>query len=107
LRWLNNVTRLVKVSVLFFGQQGLGHFSGLNTCFPLAGRLCKFYANTKGKRPIQRQPLLAQNKQQTNLLLSLHNYNPLVISGNDKNKQLTLSSQRKLAITGRNMEMAL
>jgi hypothetical protein len=29
----------------------------------------------------------------------MHNYTPLVISGNDKNKQLTFLSQRKLALT--------
>jgi hypothetical protein len=34
-------------------------------------------------------------------------YTPLVISGNNKNKQLTLLSQCKLAITGRNMLMVL
>jgi hypothetical protein len=37
----------------------------------------------------------------------MHNYTQLLISGNDKNKQLTLLSQRKLALTGRNMLMAL
>jgi hypothetical protein len=31
-----------------------------------------------------------QYKQQANPLLSMHNYTPLVIGGNDKNKQLTL-----------------
>jgi hypothetical protein len=51
--------------------------------------------------------LLVQYKQQTNPLLSMHNYTPLVISGNDKNKQLTLASQCKLAFAGRNMLMAL
>jgi hypothetical protein len=44
----------------------------------------------------QRQPLLVQYKQQANPLLSMHNYTPHVISGNDKNKQLTLLSQCKL-----------
>jgi hypothetical protein len=37
-----------------------------------------------------RQPLLVQYKQQASPLLSMHNYTPLVISGNGKNKQLTL-----------------
>jgi hypothetical protein len=41
--------------------------------------------------------------QSTFTLLSMHNYNPHVISRNDKNKQLKLSSQRKLALTRRNM----
>jgi hypothetical protein len=42
---------------------------------------------------IQPQPPLVQYKQQVNRLLSMHNYTPLVISENDKNKQLTLFSQ--------------
>jgi hypothetical protein len=46
-------------------------------------------------------------KQQANPLLSMHNYTQLVISGKNKNKQLTLLSQCKLALTGRNMFMAL
>jgi hypothetical protein len=54
-----------------------------------------------------RQPLLMQFKQQANPLLSMHYYIPLVISGNDKNKQLTLLSQRKLALTARNTLFAL
>jgi hypothetical protein len=66
-------------------------------CFPLAGGSCKFYANAGGKRPIQRQPVSVKYctlyKQQDNPLLSMHNYTPLVISGDDKNKQLTLSTQ--------------
>jgi hypothetical protein len=35
-------------------------------------------------------------------LLSMNSYTPLVISRNDKNKQLTLFSQRKLALTAKN-----
>jgi len=76
--------------------------SGFGPCFPLAGGLCKLYANARGKWQIQRQPHLVQYKQQANPLLSMHNYTPLVISGNDKNKQLTSLGQRKLAITSRN-----
>jgi len=45
--------------------------------------------------------------RQAKPLLSMHNYNPHVISGNDKNKQLKLSSQRKLALTARNTLFAL
>jgi hypothetical protein len=41
-------------------------------------------------------------KQQAHSLLSINNYTPLVISGNDKNKQLTLLSQCKLALAARN-----
>ncbi len=47
-------------------------------------------------------PLLVQYKQQANPLLSMNNYTSLVISWKDKNKQLTLLSQCKLALTVRN-----
>jgi hypothetical protein len=69
--------------------------------------LCKFYANAAGKRPIQRQPLLVQYKHQADPLLAMKNYTPLVISRNDKNKQVTLLSQRKLALTAINKLFAL
>jgi hypothetical protein len=63
-------------------------------CFLLAGGLSKLYANAEEMtNTVQHQPLLVQYKQQANPLLSMHNYTPLVITGNDKNKQLTLLSQ--------------
>jgi hypothetical protein len=61
----------------------------------------------EAKRPIQRQPLLVQYKQQANPLSSINNYSPLVISWNDKYKQLTLLSRRKLALTAKNKLFAL
>ncbi len=60
--------------------------SGIGPCFPLAGGLCKLFANAWGKWQIQRQPLLVQQKQQANPLWSTHKYTRLVISGNVKNK---------------------
>ncbi len=36
--------------------------SGIGPCFPLAGGLCKFYANAGGKQPVQCQLLLVQYK---------------------------------------------
>jgi hypothetical protein len=81
--------------------------SGIGPCYPLAEGLCKFYANARGKQPIQHQLLLVQNKQQANRLLSIENYIPIVISGNDKNKQLTLLSQHILALTARNTVFAI
>jgi hypothetical protein len=59
------------------------------------------------QRPIQRQLLLVQYKHQANPLLSMNNYPPLVISRNEKNKQLTLLSQRKLALNAINKLFAL
>jgi hypothetical protein len=98
---------LVRVSLLLIGPQGLGHFFRFWPYFPLAGGLYKLYANAGGKLQIKHQSLLVQYKQQANPLLSMHNYTTLVISGNDKNKQLTLLSQCKLAFSERNMLMAL
>jgi hypothetical protein len=48
--------------------------SSIGPCFPLAKKLCKFYADAGGKQPIQRQPLLVQYKQQANPLLSMNRY---------------------------------
>jgi hypothetical protein len=63
--------------------------SGIDPCLPLAGGLCKFYANEGGKQPLQRQILLVQYEQQANPILLTHNYTQFVISRNNKNKQLT------------------
>jgi hypothetical protein len=125
LRWLNNVSGvyLVQVSLLLIGQQGLGHFYLFFFWWQDAAPFGTFLRvsdlashwledcanctptpeeNDKYRVPVQCQPLLVQYKQQDNSLLSVHNYTPIVISGNDKNKQLTLLSQCKLALTGRN-----
>jgi hypothetical protein len=55
LDWLNNVVGmyLVQISLLLNGQQGWEISSGISLCFPLAGGLCKFYANAGGTQPIQ------------------------------------------------------
>jgi hypothetical protein len=83
---------LVQVSMLLIGQQGLGHFFRYRPLLPIDWRIVQILHQLRagGKRPIQRQPLLVQYKQQANPLLSINNYTPVVISGNDKNKQLTL-----------------
>jgi hypothetical protein len=49
------------------------------------------YANAGEKLQIQRQTLLVQYWQQTNLLLSMHNYTPLLISGNNKNEKYAIN----------------
>jgi hypothetical protein len=58
---------LTQLSLLPIGQQHLVGSSGIGPCFPLAGGLCKFYANARGQ--IQRQLLLVQYKQQANPFL--------------------------------------
>jgi hypothetical protein len=90
LRWPNNISGAVYLQLslgfraFLLASRVWDIFSGIGPCFPLGGGLCKFFANVGEKRPIQRQPLLVQYKQQANPLLSTHNYTPLVISGNDK-----------------------
>jgi hypothetical protein len=69
--------------------------------------MVQIYANAGGKQRMQGQLLLVQFKQQANPVLSMNNCTPLVISRNDKNKQLTLLSQRKLALTARNTHFAI
>jgi hypothetical protein len=81
--------------------------SGISPCLPLAGGLCKCFANAGGKLPIQRQLLFVQYKHQANPLLSNNNYTPLVIGWNNKKMQLTLLSQSKLALTAINQLFAL
>ena len=102
LRWLNNVNGVyfIQVSLLLICKQGLVNFFRYRPLLPLSGGLCKFFANAK--LLIQRQPLLVQYKHQVNPLFSMNNYTPLVISRNDKYKQLTLLSQCKLAFTAIN-----
>ncbi len=69
--------------------------SGIGPCFPLVGELFKLHANAELEE-IDQYIVIRQPSQQANPLFSKHNYTPLVISGNYKNNQLTLLSQRKL-----------
>jgi hypothetical protein len=78
LRWLNN-----DVDVYLVGQRDLGHFR----------------RKTTNAAPTTLSVIQAAS-QSTFI-------NALVISRNDKNKQLTLLSQRKLALTARNTLFAL
>ena len=109
LRWLNIVRSryLVRIHCFLLVSGVWDISSGISPRLPLAGWLCSRYADAGGEWPIQRQPLLVQHKQQANLYLSMHNYTPLVMSRTDKKKQLTLLSQRKLALNVRNMYLAL
>jgi hypothetical protein len=49
--------------------------SGIGPCFPSARRLCKLDAKAE-----ENDKYSANHKQQANPLLSMHNYNPVVIS---------------------------
>jgi hypothetical protein len=94
-----SLTLLSKVSLLLIGQKDLlDFFRYIGPSFPLAGGLCKFFDNAGGKQQIQRQLLLVQYKQQANPLLSMNNYTPLVVSRNDKNKQLAIIKPKQTSI---------
>jgi len=94
LHWLNIISGvyLVQVSLLLIGQRGSGHFFSYRSLLLIGWSIVQILRQRrrKTKRPIQRQPVLVQYLQEANPLLSMNNYTPLVISRNDKNKQLTL-----------------
>jgi hypothetical protein len=75
----------------------------------LASHLLKDCANfmptPEEKRYTHTAPTTLSAIQAANPLLSMHYNTALVIRGNDKNKQLTLLSQRKLAFTARNSNL--
>jgi hypothetical protein len=94
---------LVQVSLLLIGQQGLIDFFRYRPLLPIG---CANFTPTPEENyyTVQRQLLIVQYKHQANKLLSMNNFTPLVISRNDKIKQLTLLSQRKPALTARNLK---
>jgi hypothetical protein len=73
---------LVQVSLILIGQQVWEISSGIGPCFPLAGALCKLYANAVGKWQIERQALLVQYKQQSQSTFNntLLYFSPLVLA---------------------------
>ncbi len=97
LRWLNNVSGvyLVQVPCFLLVSRVWEISSGMGSGFPWLNDCANFTPLPEEND----QPLLVQYKQQANPHISMHNYTPTGISGNDKNKQLTLLSQRKLALT--------
>jgi hypothetical protein len=93
----------IQVSLLLISQQGLGHFFRYRPLLPFGWRIVQILRHRRRKTTnIAPTALLVHYKQQANPLLSMSNYTPLGISSNDKNKQLTLLSQRKLALTAIN-----
>jgi hypothetical protein len=92
--------------LLLIGQQGMGHFSGYRPLHRLARGLFKCYANAGGTVEYDRYSTSYSycntSIKPANPLLSVNNYTQLVIGRNVKNKQLTLLSQCKLALTEKN-----
>ncbi len=86
---------LVQVSFL---SRGSGHFFWYRPLLSIGWRIVQILRQSWRKTTSFSQPLLMQYKQQANPLLSMHYYTPLVISGNDKNKEIAVLSQRKLTL---------
>jgi hypothetical protein len=80
-------TVLCPGSLLLIVQQGLVHFFRYRPLLPIGWRITT----------------LSAIQASSNSLLLMNNETPLVISRNDKNEQLTLLIQRKLALIARNM----
>jgi hypothetical protein len=101
LRWLNNVSGvyLTQVSLLLIVQQDLVDFFRYRPFLPIGWRIVQILRQRRGKQQILRQLLFVQ---QASPLLSMKKYTPLVISRNDKNRQLTIIKPRKLALTAIN-----
>ncbi len=59
--------------------------------FPLAGRICKLYANFKEKLPVQSQVILVRPQKLAYQLVSLVNFSRLVFSCNWPEKPLTIT----------------
>jgi hypothetical protein len=105
-RWLNNVrgVYLVQVSLLLIGQQGLGDFFRYRPLLSIGYRIVQILRQRRRKTTNTAPTTLSaiQASSQSNFI-----YTSLVISRNNKNKQLKLLSQRKLALTVKNIIFAL
>ncbi len=93
---------LVQISLILIGQQGLGH---VFTCRPLltigwriVQILRKRRRKTTNAAPATFSAIQAASQS---WFVDAQLYS--MINSNDKNKQLTLLSQRKLVLTGKNM----
>ncbi len=71
---------------------------------PIAWRIVQILRQRKGKTTNTAPTTLSAIQAASQSNLSMHNFTPIVISGKDKNKQLTLLSQRKLALKGHGNE---
>jgi hypothetical protein len=101
---------LTQISLLLIGQQGLADFFRYRPLLPIGWRIVQILRQCQRKttNTVPTMPTnLVQYKQQANPLLSMNNYSPLVISKYDKNKQLTLLSHCKLALTAINKLIVL
>ncbi len=92
---------LVQVSLLLIGQQGLGHFFRYRPLLPIGWMIVQILRQrrrgTTNTAPTTLIALLAGSQS-----IFINFFYSTVVSRNDKDKQLTLLSQCKLALTARN-----
>jgi hypothetical protein len=85
---------LVQVSVILIGQQGFGHFFRYRPLLPIG---CRAVHCVQIVRQCRRKTTNTAPITLCAIQAEMHNNIALVISGNDKNKKLTLLRQRKLS----------
>ncbi len=94
---INNVggVYLVQVSTLFIGLHSLEHFFRHRSLLPIGWRMVQFTPT-----PEENNQYCASHSKCDTRSKPIHflQSTPLVISRNDKNKQLTLISKRKVAL---------
>jgi hypothetical protein len=82
-----NALYLVQFSLLFISQQGLGHFLRYRPLLPIGWRIVHFlrkrWRKTTNTAPTTLRAM--QAARQSTFINT--NFTPLVINGNDKNKQ--------------------
>jgi hypothetical protein len=80
----------VQVSLLLIGQQGLVDFFRYRPLLPIGWRIMLILRQRRRKTTNTAPTTLSAIQAASQSILLTHNYTPLVISRNDKNKQLTI-----------------
>jgi hypothetical protein len=91
LRWLNNVVGmyLVQVSLLLIGQQGLVDFFRYWPVLPIGWRIVQIIRQRLRKTASTAPTTLSAIQAASQCTIVNTHYSPLVISRNDKTKQIT------------------
>jgi hypothetical protein len=82
---------LVQVSLLLIGEQGLVDFFRYRPLLPIGWRIVQILHQRRRKITNTAPTTLIAIQAASQSTFLKHNYTPLVISRNDKNKQLTIN----------------
>ncbi len=80
---------LVQVSLLFIGQQGLGHFFRYRPLLPIGWRIVQILRQRWRKTRTTAPTTLSAIQAASQSTFINANFTPFVINRNDKNKQIT------------------